>query len=65
MLELSQGTIFKNAVLTSTSFVGANVEDADFTEVRKGFKRNAQEQRITDSRLGRSLLSYRIEFMFV
>lgn len=29
-----QGTIFKNAVLTSTSFDGANVEGADFTEVR-------------------------------
>lgn len=32
--ERSQGAIFKNAVLTSTSFVGANVENADFTEVR-------------------------------
>lgn len=32
-----QGAIFQNAVLTSTSFTGANVEDADFTEVKPTF----------------------------
>ena len=32
-LCFAQGAIFQNAVLTSTSFTGADVENADFTEV--------------------------------
>lgn len=57
----NQGTIFKNAVLTSTSFVGADVENADFTEVRRCLREVYGSKAITFT----SLLSNRLCLMFV